>query len=81
MADVIDAAMMMGTAPNQAILADAGLLGDQGRRAGGGDLIIAVRAKTAAAAKAAMLAAEAQLQQPRAGGGEARRGPRRPGPT
>ena len=70
MADVTEAAMMMGTPANLAIMSDAGLLAEAGAAAGGGDLIIGVRATTNEAAEAALAEANAQLQQPTAGGGE-----------
>ena len=38
------ASCMMGTAPNQEILAESELLNDEGRAAGPNDLIIALRA-------------------------------------
>ena len=70
MGDVAEAAMMMGTAANHEIMAEAGLLDETGESAGGGDLIIGVRAKTSEAAKAALSEAFAQLEQPTAVGRE-----------
>ncbi len=67
-----EAAMMMGTPSNRQIMADAGLLSDAGDAAGGGDLIIGVRAANLDAADAALLEAANQLDQPSAtGDGEA----------
>ena len=40
---VEEAALMMGTPSNRAILADAGLFNEIGEAAGGGDLVVAVR--------------------------------------
>ena len=48
---VEEATLMMGSPANQEILANAGLLSDAGAAAGGGDLIIAVRAENAEAAE------------------------------
>ncbi len=67
---VEEAALMMGTPANREILADAGLLAEAGAAAGGGDLIIGVRAVSEAAARAALAEAEAQLDKPTARGGE-----------
>ena len=58
---VEEATLMMGTPANQEILANAGLLADAGAAAGGGDLIIAIRAENAEAAQAAVTAASEQL--------------------
>lgn len=65
------ASMMIGTESNKGILADAGLLSGDGRTAQPNDLIIAVRAANPDAAEAALAEAEALLDRPRAGGGEA----------
>ena len=46
MEGIEEAALMMGTPANRRIMADAGLLADAGEAAGGGDLIIAIRAGT-----------------------------------
>ena len=64
---------MIGTPANKEILREAGLLGDVGRQAGPGDLVIGLRAKDAAAAEAAMAEARRLLDQPRraAAGGAA----------
>ena len=55
------AAVMMGTPPNRALLAQAGLLAADGEAAGPADLVIAVVADSAAAAEAACTAAERAL--------------------
>jgi len=60
-AGVRRAAAMMGTPPNRALLAQAGLLDADGETAGPVDLVIAVVADSAAAAEAARAAAEAAL--------------------
>lgn len=65
---VEEATLMMGTPANQEILANAGLLSDAGAAAGGGDLIIAVRAESAEAAEAAMAAAFGKLDDTVGGG-------------
>ncbi|RPH82252.1 MAG: oxidoreductase, partial [Candidatus Rokuibacteriota bacterium] len=64
-AGVRQAAAMMGTPANRALLAQAGLLDAQGERAGPGDLVIAIVADGAAAAEAARAIAEAGLTAPR----------------
>lgn len=61
MADVEDAAIVMGTKENRSILQNAGLLAQEFAGAGEGDLLIAVRAKTEAAADEAMKAADVEL--------------------
>jgi len=61
---VEDAALMMGTPANRQILTDAGLLAEQGEAAGGGDLIVGIRAGDHASADRALAAAEAFLEQP-----------------
>jgi succinyl-CoA synthetase alpha subunit len=60
-AGVRRAAVMMGTPPNRALLARAGLLAADGEAAGPADLVIAVVADSAAAAEAACTAAERAL--------------------
>jgi FdrA protein len=70
-AGVEEAALMMGTPANREILADAGLLAEAGQAAGGGDLVIAIRAATKAAVETALAEAVAQLDRPAARGGEA----------
>ncbi len=67
---VEEAALMMGTPANKGIMADAGLLAADGKGAGGGDLVIAIRASTAAAAEAAAAEAGRLLDQPRMGDGQ-----------
>ena len=62
--EVDEAAFMMGTPANREIMASAGLLSDAGAEAGGGDLVIAVRAENAAAAESAMAAAAELLDAP-----------------
>jgi FdrA protein len=64
-AGVRRAAVMMGTPPNRALLAQAGLLDAEGEGAGPADLVVAVVADHAAAAEAARAAAEAGLAPPR----------------
>ena len=65
---VEDAALMMATPANKAILAEAGLLDPDGPSAGANDLILAVRAREAEAADAALAAASLLLErQPSAG--------------
>jgi len=74
---VVEAALMIGTPANRAILDDAGLLVADGRAAGPNDLILALRAADHAAAEAALDAADALLDRPAAGsGGGARWRPR-----
>ena len=70
---VEEAAMMMGTPANHQIMSDAGVLDATGAAAGGGDLIIGIRAVDAAAAERARVAANEQLDAPTAPplGGEA----------
>lgn len=60
---VEEAAMMMGTPSNQQIMFDAGLLPSPESEAGGGDLIIAVRAEAKAGA-AALAHAKQLLEAP-----------------
>lgn len=55
------AAAMMGTEPNRALLAEAGLLADEGQAATPTDLVIAVVAEDAEAARAAEAVAREQL--------------------
>jgi FdrA protein len=64
MPEIDEAAMMMATPPNRKILAEAGLLAEAGAAAGGGDLIIGVRATTREAGQAALAEANAQLDRP-----------------
>jgi succinyl-CoA synthetase alpha subunit len=60
---IADAALMMGTPANKRIMTDARLLDAAGEAASGNDLVIAVRAATAAAAEAALAEAERLLGQ------------------
>lgn len=62
---VLDASLMIGSASNKALLEDAGLLMDAAREAQADDLVIAVRARTAAQGQGALEEAERLL----AGGG------------
>ncbi len=66
---VEEAALMMATPANRAILAEADLLTESGRAARGNDLIVAIRAGTAAHAEAALAAALDRLAAPRGGAG------------
>jgi len=66
MEGIEEAAMMMGTPSNRQIMADAGLLVETGEAAGGGDLIIGIRAENSGAADAALAAAITLLDQPTA---------------
>ena len=68
--DVEEAALMMGTPANREILEAAGLLAESGAAAGGGDLMIGIRATTEAAARSALAEAIAQLDAPVARGGD-----------
>ena len=70
---VEEAGLMIGTPANKEILREAGLLGDIGEQAGPGDLVIALRAKDAAAADAAMAEARRLLDQPRRAAARRRR--------
>lgn len=63
------AGLMIGTPANLEILADAGILGPEGKSAGAGDIVIAVRAATAAEADAALAHARRQMERPRVTGG------------
>jgi FdrA protein len=63
-AGVIEAALMMGTPSNQAIMRNAGLLG-AGVAAQGNDLIIAIKAESEEAARAALGEALKALDKPR----------------
>ncbi|MDP6603296.1 MAG: transcriptional regulator, partial [Rhodospirillales bacterium] len=63
-AGVEAASLMIGTEANRALLDDAALLADDGRKAGANDLIIAVRAIDAAAADAAIEGAIELLDRP-----------------
>jgi FdrA protein len=65
-----EAALMMASPSNRQIMADAGLLDATSDDAGGGDLIIGIRATTAEAAEAAREMANQVLDQPTASGGD-----------
>ena len=60
---VADAAVVMGTKSNQAILAASGLLIPQFKQAGDTDLLVAVKARTAKSAQGALAAVEALLSK------------------
>jgi FdrA protein len=62
---VEEAGLMIATPANKEILREAGILGANGEHAGPGDLTIALRAKDAATANAAMAEAQRLLDQPR----------------
>lgn len=64
LAGVDEAALMMASPANKAILRDAGLLEGGGLDAGGNDLVIAIRAHDAAAGQAALDKALQGLEQP-----------------
>ena len=69
MAGVEEAALMMGTPSNRQILADADLLATDCETAGGGDLIIGIRAVSADAAAAALARAVQLIDRPSRGSG------------
>ena len=58
---VAAAAAVMATDLNRELLADAGLLTDEAKTAGANDLVLAVRAESGEAARAALTRAEALL--------------------
>lgn len=62
---VEEAGLMIGTPANKQVLAEACVLDGIGEQAGPGDLVIAVRAKDAGAADAAIAEARRLLDQPR----------------
>jgi FdrA protein len=68
---VDEAGLMIGSPANKEILRAAGVLDETGAAAGPGDLVIAVRAKDAATAEAAIVEAGRQLDAPRRTAGEA----------
>lgn len=70
MEGVEEAGLMMGTPANKEILRDAKTLDETGEAAAAGDLVLAVRAGTLAAADAALAAANRLLDQPKQTGGE-----------
>jgi FdrA protein len=61
---IIDAALMMGTAANQRILAEARLLTDAGAAAQGNDLVIGIRAISEERARNALNDALTKLEKP-----------------
>ncbi len=61
---VEEAALMIGTASNKRLLAEAGLLSGEAETAGPNDLILALRASASEAAETAMAEAEARLDRP-----------------
>ena len=63
---VDEAALMMGTPANRQLMSDAGLLDENGRAAGGGDLVIGIRAKDKQSAERALAESRALLDQPTA---------------
>ena len=65
-AGVREAAALMGTPANQALMADAGLLTEEARAAGPNDLVIVARADSAEEADAALSRAESLLTARRA---------------
>lgn len=65
-AGVIEAALMMGTPSNQAIMRNAGLLGEA-VTAQGNDLIVAIKAESEEAARAALAEALKALDKPKTG--------------
>ncbi len=65
MPDIEEAGLMIGTPANKQILREAGVLDAAGEAAAPGDLVIAVRAKSDAAAKAALAEAASLLDAPR----------------
>lgn len=66
-AGVVEAALMMGTPSNQAILRNAGLLEGE-VSAQGNDLILAIKAESEAAARAALVEAQKALDRPKTTG-------------
>lgn len=64
---IVEAALMMGTPSNAAIMRNAGLL-DEGTEVRGNDLVLAVKAETEAAARAALDDAIRALDKPKAQG-------------
>mgnify|MGYP006178629683 CR=1 FL=1 len=73
MEGIEEAAMMMGSPSNRQIMEDAGLLIEYGKEAGGGDLIIGIRAVSQQIADAALAEAKTLLDRPTrsSAGGEA----------
>ena len=67
-----EAALMMGTPANKQIMADAGLLEKSGHEAEGGDLVVAIRARSDNAACAALAEANTMLDRPAKRGSDQR---------
>lgn len=65
---VEESALMMGTAANQVLMEDAGVLDDAGAAAGANDLVVAVRAADRASAEAAIAEAAHLLDRPKTQG-------------
>jgi succinyl-CoA synthetase alpha subunit len=65
---ILEAALMMGTPSNVAIMRNAGLLNEQSANAQGNDLILAVRAESEDAARAALADAAKALDKPKSKG-------------
>jgi FdrA protein len=61
---VLSAAAMMGTDPNKALMAEAGILDAAGRQAGPNDLLVGVAAASVEAAERARGAAAGRLGRP-----------------
>ncbi len=70
-AGVEECGMMMATPANKRIMADAGVLGPEGEAAGGGDLVIAIRARDRATIEAAHAEAKSLLDKPKTAAGDA----------
>ena len=68
---VEEAGLMMATPANKRIMADAGVLANDGEAAGAGDLVIALRARDAAIADKALAEARRVLDAPRGSSGVA----------
>lgn len=61
---VEEAALMMGTPANRQIMADADLLDEAGKEAGGGDLVIGIRARDRDSAERALAKSQALIDRP-----------------
>jgi FdrA protein len=72
MPGVDEAALMMGTAANKRLMADAGLLLPESEAAAGGDLVIGIRATNDDSADAAAAEVSRLLARPKIGVGDAR---------
>jgi FdrA protein len=77
-AGIEECGLMMGTPANRRILEDAAVLAAEGKVAGAGDLVIAIRARDEAAARLALAEARRLIDRPRAAaaGGSADWAPR-----